>query len=257
MTMTTTRAWPAAVVGVLLWTLAAPGYADAGSALDLVKHVREATPKVPFFAKVQLSSDLGWSRDLELSHKHTGDVDASYMEVTGPMDLKDTRFLVLDRATGRDQQFIYVPAAKRSIQVGGQTRTQAFLGSEFAVADLAQPQLDEFTYRFVGAEDVNGRHCKLVEAVPKKPAEMMYSKSIMAIDPKDLVVVRTQLFDKKGKLQKVWTIEKLEKIDGVWTPVKQKMDNVQEHHWSRLELSDIKYNAELPDEMFQRSYLSR
>jgi hypothetical protein len=242
---------------LMLVAVAMPGRADE-SALDLMKRVQDAAPKVPLFAKGKITSDRGLTRELELSHKPLkGDVDASYMEVTAPMDLKDTRFLFFDHKTGRDEQFIYVPAAKRAIQVGGQTRKQSFLGSEFWVGDFAQPELDAFTYSFVGEENVGGRQCKLVQAVPKDPEDALYSKSIAAVDPKDLVVVRTQLFDDKGKLLKVWTIEKLEKIDGNWTPMQQKMEDVQEHHWSEFDLSDIKYNAQLEDDVFNKSYLTR
>jgi hypothetical protein len=245
-------------VGVaLVVTTAAPGRADE-SALDLMKRVRAAAPKTAFVAKGKLVSDRGLTRELELSHKHMNDgVEASYMEVTAPMDLKDTRFLFFDHETGRDVQFIYVPAAKRAIQVGGQTRKQSFLGSEFYVGDFAQPELDAFTYSFVGEETVGGRKCKLVQAVPKNTEDMLYSKSIAAVDPNDLVVMRTQLFDDKGQLQKVWTIEKIEKIDGNWTPLKQKIEDVQEKHWSELEMSEVKYNAQLPDDIFNKSYLTR
>jgi len=246
-----------AIVAVTV-VLVAPVRADEGSAEDLVKRVRDAVPKVPFLAKMTLTSDRGWVRELELSHKHlNNDVEAGYMEVTAPMDLKDTRFLVFDHEKGRDEQFIYVPAAKRAIQVGPQTRKQDFLGSEFAVGDLVQPDLDAFTYRFVGEEDVGGRHCKLVESVPKNPADEMYAKTVTAVDPTDLVVVRTQFFDGNGKLLKVFTVEKLEKVDGIWTPLVQQMNNVQENHWSKITLSDVKYNAQLPEETFNKSYLTR
>jgi len=248
----------AAALTVVLLMSAAGARADDSAARDLVQKVRDALPTVPFMAKGKMTSDRGWTRELELSHKHlNNDIDASYMEVTAPMDLKDTRFLVFDHKVGRDEQWIFVPQAKRSIQVGGQTRKQAFLGSEFYVGDFVQPDVDSFTYRFVGEEDIGGRHCKLVEAVPKTPGDEMYSKAVTAIDPADLVIVRTQFFDDKGQLLKVWTVDKLEKIDGIWTPVLQTMQNVQEKHWSKLEMSDIKYNAQLPDDTFNKSHLIR
>ena len=257
MRSTSTTLSIAALAMVICVALPAPGRGD-DSALDLMKRARDAAPTVPLFAKGKIISDRGLTRELELSHKQMpNDVYASYMEVTAPMDLKDTRFLFFDHKTGRDEQFIYVPAAKRAIQVGGQTRKQSFLGSEFYVGDFAQPEIDAFTYSFVGEETVGGRHCKLVQAVPKSTDDALYGKSIAAIDPSDLVVVRTQLFDDKGQLQKVWTIEKLEKIDGFWTPLQQKIEDVQEHHWSQLEMSDIKYNAQLPDDVFNKSYLTR
>jgi hypothetical protein len=246
------------VATAVIITALPPASRAEESAFDLTKRVRDTAPKAPLFAKGKISSDRGLVRELELSRKQLkDDVYASYMEVTSPMDLKDTRFLFFDRKTGRDEQFIYVPAAKRAIQVGGQTRKQSFLGSEFYVGDFAEPELDAFTYSFVGEENVGGRQCKLVQVVPKTLDDALYSKSIVAIDPNDLVVVRTQLFDDKGTLLKVWTIEKLDKIDGMWTPVKQKIEDVQEKHWSELEMSDIKYNAQLPDEVFNKSYLTR
>ena len=230
--------------------------ADDGDARDLMKRVLDAVPKAAFSAKAKLTSDRGWVRELSMSHKHLNDLDATYMEVTAPMDLKDTRFLLLDRAVGRDEQFIYIPNIKRTIQVSAETRKQAFLGSDFYVYDMVRPEFDAYTYSFAGEETVAGHPCKLVQSVPKNPAEDLYSKSILAIDPTDLTVWRTQFFDQSGKLFKVWTLEKLEKIDGNSTPSTQKMVNVQDKHESELQLLEVKYNPELPDEMFQRSYLS-
>jgi negative regulator of sigma E activity len=253
-----THAICAAAVVAMLVAAAAAGHAQDGGAHDLLKRVRDAAPKVPFTAKATMTSDRGWTREMELSHQQLdGNTEASYIEVVAPMDLKDTRFLVFDHTDGRDEQFMYVPAAKRSIQVGAQTRKQEFLGSEFYIGDLVQPNLDAFTYTFVGEEDVGQRHCKLVQAVPKEPADELYSKSIFAIDPNDLLIMRSQFFDDKGKLLKVWTLQKVEKIDGFWTPVLQEMVNVPDKHWSRLEMKEIKYNAKLPDTVFNKSYLIR
>jgi outer membrane lipoprotein-sorting protein len=231
--------------------------AGADDAHDLVRRVLDAAPKVPLTAKATLTSDRGWVRELALSRAHVNDYDAWYMEVTAPLDLKDTRFLLLDRAEGKDEQFMYVPAVKRAMQVSSETRKQPFLGSDFYISDMVRPELDAFTYTFVGEEDVGGRHCKLVEAVPKKPEEELYSKTIAAIDPGDLLLVRAQFFDAKGKPLKTWTLEKVEKVDGIWTPLVQRMANVQDQHESRLTLTDIKYNVTLPDETFSRTHLSR
>ncbi len=248
------------VIGWAVTLLVIPlaAHAQEGDARDLMKRVRDAVPTAAFVARMTMTSDRGWNREVELSHKHLeGDVDASYMEVTAPMDLKDTRFLVFDHLNGRDEQFMYVPAAKRALQIGTQTRKQEFLGSEFYIGDLVQPDFDSFTYKFVGEETVGGRHCRLIESVPKTPADELYSKSIVAVDPTDLLIMRSQLFDEKGALQKVWTMEKVEKIDGYWTPMVQQMVNVPEKHWTRIEMKDVQYNAKLPDTIFNRSYLIR
>jgi outer membrane lipoprotein-sorting protein len=104
---------------------------------------------------------------------------------------------------------------------------------------------------------VNGRAVKLVETRPKAPAGELYSKTILAIDPKDLLVLRAEFFDPKGKPLKTWTVERLEKVDGIWTAMEQRMTNVQESATSRLAISDIRYNADVPDETFNRAHLGR
>lgn len=245
----------AVMMTVCATTSAARG--EDGEARDLLKRVLDAAPAIPFIAKLKLTVQGGVVRELELQHKRLGDARASYLEVTAPLNLKDTRFLFFERTERADEQFIYIPSMKRVTQIGENARKQPFLGSEYYVSDLVTPQLDAFTYRFVGEETLLGRACKLVESVPKTPANELYSKTVLAVEPTDLLLLRVEFSDEKGKPLKVWTVDKLEKIDGLWTPLQQRMTNLQEHVESRLEITEIKYNATVPDDVFDRAHLAR
>lgn len=246
-----------AILAVAVLASVPPARADDGTARDLVKKAVDAAPQVPFKAVVTLSSSRGLSRTMELSHRKMDNEQATYIEVTSPQDVAGTRFLFFERTEGRDEQYIFVPAIKRAIRISDEARKQPFLGTDFYVSDFVTPDLNDFNYSFVGEEDVQGHHCKLVESVPKKMEGQLYSKTITAIDPTDLVVLKAQFFDPKGKLLKVLTIDKLEKIDGHWTPLEQTMKNVQEGTSSKLTMRNVKYNADLPEDTFSRSYLTR
>jgi outer membrane lipoprotein-sorting protein len=237
--------------------LAAAPRAEEDAARELVKRMLDAVPKTPLTAKATLTSDRGWVRELSLSRAFVKDADTSYLEVTAPLDLKDTRFLLFDRAQGRDEQFMYIPQVKRAMQISDETRKQPFLGSDFYVSDMVRPELGAFEYRFVGEEKIGERSAKLVEAVPKDPEHELYGKTISAIDPTDLLVLRVQFFDAKGAPLKVWTLEKVEKLEGMWTPLVQRMQALQDKQESRLTLTEVKYNADLPSDVFNRSYLTR
>jgi len=237
---------------------AVPARAQDTAGRDLLQKVVDAAPRKPFVARAKLTSpSRGWDRDLGLYFKNLDGTDASYIEVTAPFDVKDTRFLMLDRKDGRDEQFIYVPAMKRAIQVSNETRKQPFLGSDFYVVDMVSPNLADYTHALGGQDKVGDRECTLVESVPNAPANELYSKMIACVDPKDLLIVRTQFFDAKGKAYKVWTIEQYDKVDGVWTPRKQRMENVQDNTESILEITEIKYDAPVSDETFTRAHLTR
>lgn len=252
-----TRRTAIALLSALLAGAASGSSTDDGDARALVKRVLDAMPDMPFTATMTLATEGGARRDLALSHKRIGDTRASYLEVTSPLNVKDTRFLFLERVEGRDEQFVYVPAVKRVAQIGEDARQQPFLGSEFYVSDLVRPALDEFAYAAVGEAAVGGRQCALVEATPKSPMQHLYGKTVFAIDARDLVIVRLEFFDRKGRPLKVWTVERLERIDGVWTAREQRMTNLQEKVSSRLVIDAIRYHAEVPDERFTRAYLAR
>lgn len=224
---------------------------------DLIQQALDSLPNTTVEARIELSSSRGWTRSLEISGKRIDDAMASFIEVTGPQDVKDTRFLFFERINSPDEQHMYIPLIKRAIQIADETRKQAFLGSDFFISDLVAPELDAYNYKYVGQDELLGRKCRLVEATPKRLENAVYSKSIACVDPTDFIVLRTQLFDKKGELLKISTMEKLEKVDGIWTAMEQKMENVQEKTDSTITIQQIKYNVELPDDIFSRARLLR
>ncbi len=244
-------------IAALLCVLPGAGTAraDAVDAKALVKKVLEAAPKAASTARSTLTSTRGWSRDLTMNQKHIGDTLVAYIEVTAPHDLSGTRFLMKEKVEGPDEQYIYIPMVKRAIRIAEEARKQQFLGSDFYVSDLVTPDIDAFDYSFSGEEEIDGRKAKLIQALPKDPDVELYGKTIFAIDPVDLLVLRSQLFDKKGQLFKVLTIPKWEKVDGHWTPMEQMMTDVQGDTSSTIVVNDIKWGVDLPDGMFDRTYL--
>lgn len=238
----------------VLLAASAPVRAQENDARTLVKKVLDALPKVPFKAKLTVTTPQG-AREVELDHKFVDGARASYLELLSPEDLKGIRFLFLERLDAPSEQYMKVAASRTFVRVADEVRKQPFLGSTFYISDLIEPPIDAFTYKFVGEDKVLGRSVMLVEATPKDPAKQVYGKTIMALDPKDLLALRRQFYDHKGQIQKVWTVDKVEKIDGNWTLVDQRMTNSQTNEQSRLEVKDVKFNVDLPDSMFAPKYL--
>lgn len=247
----------------LLMLLAVPVQAVAAAppaddAKALVQKVIDAAPKVPSVTHMRLSTPGGLEREFTVSRKTLANgIDARYLEVTGPMNLKDTRYLFYDRSLRRDDQFMYLPFMRRIVRLSEQTRREPFLGSTFFVDDLVERPIDDFQYRFVGEETINQRACKLVEITPLRPEQEPYGRVVAAIDPVDLVVVRGQLYAHDGSLYKVHSVPRLEKIDGYWTPLEQTMDNVHDQTSSTLIATATEYDAPIGDEIFREAYLGR
>jgi hypothetical protein len=242
----------------LAWLgLPTPAAAETNAARELVHRALAAIPRVPFVATMQLSVERGAPRILQLQHKVVGGNRASYLEVREPLDVRGMRFLFLEGPDGQAQQFFKIAAARRVIQVADELRRQAFLGSTFYVADLIEPSLDAFTYTFVGDDELLKRSCRLVESVPKQRAGALYAKVIVAVDPRDFLILKRLFLDDNGTVLKAWTVERVEKVNGYWTLLDQRMRNLTDQSESRLEITEIRHNVAIPDETFTPEYLAR
>jgi hypothetical protein len=227
-------------------------------ARSLMKRLLDSAPDVPFTSRMKLTTPGNLEREF-LSHIKPLDdeVDGRYIEVTSPFSLIDNRYLFYERTEGVDEQYTYMPSMKRVIRLAEKNRREPFLGSTFYITDLVAPPLDDFTYRYLGEEDLGGRHCRLVESLPKNPEKELYGKTIFAVDPKDLVIMRSEFFDERSRRFKVLTTLKIEKIDDWWTPLRQRMDNVLDDASSTLEVLEIQYRVPLSDDVFRIAYLGR
>jgi hypothetical protein len=242
----------------LLQFLAAanPAGAEDGAARELMRHVFDQT-KISFIAKMKLSSPGGLEQTLDVLHKQLPKASATYMEVTAPYHMKDTRFLSWDRDGAKDEHYTYVPMVKRSVQVAEWTLKQSFLGSTFYMVDIAVPDMEEYEYSFDGEAAVEGDRCTRVDSVPKNLDDEPYSRISYCVDEHKLLSLRTEFFDPAGELLKVWVPDRIEEIDGIWTPTLQTMTDVQANTGSQLEILEIEMHADPPDKVFRKAHLDR
>jgi hypothetical protein len=252
-----TRVPTTATLVLVLGTLGAVTAADDG-ARALVQRVADAAPPVRFVATLGITTTGGLERRFTMSGRPLEDGgEVRYIEVFAPFNLANTRYLLFARPHGRDEQFLYVPTMQRVMRLSESTRREPFLGSTFYILDLIRPEIDDFTYAFDGDATVAGHPCRLVIARPKRPDEEFYGRSRFAVDPTDLVVRRAELFDSEGTPLKVLHVDRLERIEGRWTATSQRMENVRDGGTSTLTVTEVDYDAEVPDETFTVGHLGR
>lgn len=242
---------------VVLAGSAVSASAEDAEAKDLVQRTLNALPRVPFVARVTLSGDLRGDRELAVKHKIIDNVRATYLEAVAPQHLVGIRFLFKERVGEPPVQYMRYIASTLPILISSQMRAEPLLGSSFYLADIAEPDLNAFTYTFVGEETLNGRRCRLVESVPKDPKKEVYGKVVHSIDPKDLIVVRRRFFDQNGQQIKDWSADKIAKTSGYWTVKSQTMKNLAKDQESKIEMTEITYGAEIDDSVFTKEYLVR
>ncbi|MFO7850263.1 MAG: outer membrane lipoprotein-sorting protein [Spirochaetia bacterium] len=186
-----------------------------------------------------------------------GEEDRSNMVLVfhRPSSVQGTRFLVKERDSGDDDQWIYLPSLDRVRRIASSEEDSSFMGTDFTYGDMQSRSVDEDTHELLREETFADRDCYVVESVPKDPDDSQYSKRIQWVAKDIWVPLKTEFYDTRGDHLKTMTVKELEKVQGYWTTMETRMENVQSGHATEIRVDKIKYDEELQDSLFTTRFL--
>lgn len=175
-----------------------------------------------------------------------------------PADVKDTGFLTYDYdAFGKDDdQWLYLPALRKTKRIASSDKSGAFMGSDFNYADMTRKDLDAYDFKILKPMPVRGADTWMIEAIPKTREEIDktgYQKSWLFVRQDNFVVVRAVHWTDEGGYVKYYDVPKLEVIDGIWVAVQMTMTTKKGQatvHHTVLDFSDVRFNQDLDEAMF-------
>jgi len=196
-------------------------------------------------------------RKIKQFSKDFGTVEKSIMFFQSPADVKNTSFMNWTYDSEKnDDQWIYLPALKKTKRISSDSKSDYFMGSDFTYDDLGDRKLDADKHKLLRTETMNGKSCYVVESI-SKDEDYMYSKTITWIDKTNYVGVKKEFYDEDDDLLKVLTIKKVEKISGFWVITNSEMKNVQKNHTTSIVLSEVKINTGVADSQFTERMMMR
>ncbi len=153
--------------------------------------------------------------------------DKSLIVFDAPADVKGTAVLSHASPEGEDEQWLFLPSARRTKRISASNRTGAFAGSEFSFEDLTGNDARKYAWKYVGEEKCGDADCVTVEATPKD-ASSAYSKRVLHIDSKELRISSIDFFDRRGEKFKTLTYDEYKKLnDRFWRSQRWAMKNLQ------------------------------
>jgi Outer membrane lipoprotein-sorting protein len=197
-------------------------------------------------------------RELQSFSKDKGEDTWSMMFFLSPADVEDTGFLTYDydEASRDDDQWLYLPALKKTKRIASSDKSGSFMGSDFSYADMTERPLEHYDYKLLQEAEVAGHPVWVIESVPNNAEEQDetgYTKSILFIRKDNDVMVRSKIWVKKGNRNKYFDVEKLERIEGIWVPTVMTMTTKkgdQTMHKTVLRTSEVKFGQPLEFDRF-------
>lgn len=205
-----------------------------------------------------LTNSRGEQRTRTLSQfiKDDGATEKKIMFFVTPADVKNTSFMNWSYADGRsDDQWIYLPALKRTKRISSEGKNDYFMGSDFTYDDLGDRHPDMDDHKLLREETVDGKSCYVIESTPKDE-DYMYSKTVTWVMKDNFLGLKREFYDDRNTLLKVLSIQKFEKVDGFWTILETKMHNVQKDHTTVIKFTEVQKNKGIPDSKFTERSLT-
>lgn len=198
------------------------------------------------------------------------DGDRLLIRFTYPNDIRGTGFLVWERPSGEDERFLYLPSLGRVRRIAGSEAQESFVGSDFTYEDIGGREFDEYTYAIL---DENASWTP-PSGGPARPAWRLESRRkdtsarfprVVSLILKDApggrspayMVVAADIYNRRDEKQKVYTVRRLEQIEGIWTAMDAEMTNALEKSRTELTIETIDYNVGLKESDFTRRELER
>jgi hypothetical protein len=180
------------------------------------------------------------------------------MVFESPGDVKGTGYLSweYDEENKDDDRWLYLPALRKIRRIGGSSNSDYFMGTDFTYDDMGGRNVDEDEHTLLKEEKLDGYKCWVVQSIPHEVDEGDYTRKISWVRQDIFLVVKVEYFNEYGLL-KTYYAKEVVKIDGIWTSKQMVMVNKQEEHQTIMEMTDVKINVPLEDNLFKTSTLER
>ena len=139
------------------------------------------------------------------------------LRFTAPPEVKGVALLVINHPDRASDQWMWIPAEERDRRIALQDRSTRFFGTDFSFEDLEERDVNQFDYKLLGDETIDGSSCWKIESRPKQTKSSQYTSSTLWFGKDNYVMVRIENFNRE-KLSRRITYTDVQKISDIWTP---------------------------------------
>lgn len=164
-----------------------------------------------------------------------------------PRDLAGFVSLTHTHTDAADDQWIYLPAIKRSKRLAARDKTGSFAGSEFSYEDIATWELSNYDYEFIRDEPCGEPKttCHTIANLPRYEYSG-YSKLVETIDPRIWQPVKIVYSDREGRELKRLEFHDYKQYEGkYWRPDRIVMTNVADGSISEIQWNNYRFKSGL------------
>src|SRR5512140_17640 len=94
---------------------------------------------------------------------------------TAPAEVKGVALLVMNHPDRSSDQWMWTPAIARDRRIALQDRSTRFFGTDFSFEDLEERDVNQYDYKLLGEEAIDGAACWRIESRPRQGKSSQYT----------------------------------------------------------------------------------
>jgi outer membrane lipoprotein-sorting protein len=182
------------------------------------------------------------------------------IQFQSPATVKGTRFLMIDNASGKTDQWIFMPSLGKVRRIASSESGGSFMGSDFSYDDMSMMSRDsgDDTHSILREETitVDGQSavCYVIQSLPKN-ADFAYSKMVSWVAKSNYRICKIELYNKRGAMEKVMEMSNFRDVQGYDTATQTKVTTVSAGTSTTIFMDIIRYDDPIPEGVFTTAYL--
>ncbi len=178
------------------------------------------------------------------------------LRFTAPAEVKGVAILILNHPDRSSDQWMWTPAINRERRIALQDRSTRFFGTDFSFEDLEERDTNQFDYRLLGEEPVNGAVCWKLESKPRRTKISQYTHSLIWIRKDNYALAQIENYSKETLVRRA-KYSDIRNVQGIWTPHQIDMHDLKRNSHTIFKTEKLQYNQPMQDDAFTVQALRR
>lgn len=180
----------------------------------------------------------------------------SIIRFSAPADVKGVALLVVNHPDRASDQWMWTPAIGRERRIALQDRSTRFFGTDFSFEDLEERDVNQYDYKLLGEEAIDGAACWRIEARPREAKSSQYTLSRMWIRKDNYVPAQYENYVKDQLVRRLRATD-IANVQGIWTARTLEMTDLRRNSRTILRIEKLQYNVPMKDDDFTVQALRR
>jgi len=191
------------------------------------------------------TSDKRWTFIRLGSHGNS----KSVVRFTEPSEVKGVALLIVNHPDRASDQWMWTPALQRERRIALQDRSTRFFGTDFSFEDLEERDVDQFTYKMLADQAIDGAPCWHIEFTPTGQKTSQYTRLEVWIRKDTYALAEIDSYVKTELVRRL-KYSNYVQVQNIWTAKRLEMTDLRRNSRTLLLLENLQYGVPLKDEEF-------